>query len=165
MARRKQLGDLYELPLSSGFAYLQYVFDDASLTPGRNHYGSLVRILSYRSPVAVASIADIELAGDDFCCFCAIGSAHFRGLVRYLGTAPVPDKFRERPAFKQHYTMDKRDKKDIVWFVAARASNVVTKVGKLTPEQRSLPLLEFVGIEVLKERLESGWQPEDECEM
>lgn len=73
-------------------------------------------------------------------------------------------KYQVRPAFKQHYTLDKREMKDIIWFLAAEKSGAMTRVGKLTPEQRSLPLLESVGGEVLKVRLENNWRPEDECE-
>lgn len=162
--RRPQLGDVFEFPLPTEFAYIQYVFDDSSAFPGKNHYGTLVRILSFRSAVSANSVQEIELDGDAFCCFSACNRAQRSGLARYLGNAPVPMKYQVRPAFKQHYTLDKREKKDIIWFLAAEKSGAMTRVGKLTPEQRSLPLLESVGVELLKERLENNWRPEDECE-
>src|SRR5215211_6251247 len=80
-----QLGDVFEIPIASGYAYIQYVFNDAVLFRGNNHYGTLVRLLAFQSPTSVETVDVIDLEKELYCCFFPCEAACRQGWVRFVG--------------------------------------------------------------------------------
>jgi hypothetical protein len=159
-SKQIRLGDVVEIPLATGFAYVQFVFEDK----GTMGMGELVRVFPERREQPATSLAELTLNNESYYVFCPIRTAAKKGWIKILGNAPVPEKYRIRPAFKINYAFDRRDKSKLVWFIIEPGTGTSRKVGsQLSPEDRTLPMHVIWGLDLLKERIEKGWTPEDEA--
>jgi hypothetical protein len=145
---RPKLGDIYELRLSKGVAYVQYVLRDAEPM----QFGPVIRILP---GVFLERIADPNALADQEERFLArywIPGAVNDGDAVLVGHGEISARFDQWPRFKNHPISKWR-----IW-----DSTGVETEDPLKVEHYDLPLMELVSHPTLVLRIESGWHPRDE---
>lgn len=155
--KRAVLGDIIEIPLSRGFAYVQYVYRH---TTPPIVMGDLVRVLPGVYQKRPTDFSKLNAMHERFITFFLIGIAVRRKMASIVAHQEVPDRFAKLPLFKAVGWHDPRTGEVQSWWLWDGKKS--WKVDELTEEQKRLPLQEFIGFPVLVERIESGWAPEDE---
>ena len=79
------------------------------------------------------------------------------GGVSIVGNAPIPEKQKPFPLFRNG-EVDPKTKKVETWWLWDGVNE--WPIGKLTKEQKHLPFNEVWNDTLLVERIESGWTPE-----
>jgi hypothetical protein len=153
-SKRLRIGDVFEVPLARGFAYIQLVHHDAK------GCGDLVRVLAgiHRKRLDISTLASQE---EIYCAFFPVRHIAKRSLVRRVGSAPVDPKWKRLPNFKgynQNFATGRR-----TWFIIDAKNRFGRKVAKLNKEQEAYPMHHVVGFPLMVERIESGWMPQDEA--
>ena len=92
-----------------------------------------------------------------FSTFFPLGAAVNRCIVSVVGNATIPEKQKPFPLFRNG-VVDPKTKKVETWWLWDGEKEWC--IGKLTKEQRRLPLNEVWNDTLLVERIESGWTPE-----
>ena len=148
---KAKFGDIYEVQLSKGVAYVQYVFRH---TAGRetSAHGPLIRVLPglFKTPLSEpAAIAEKE---ERFVAFYWVPGAINDGDFKQVGAAPVQERFKKCPLFKNGAAENWR-----LW-----DGDTYTLVDPFPPQYFDLPTTELVPHSGLVNRIESGWHPRDE---
>jgi hypothetical protein len=148
--RKAAIGDVLELDVGAGKAYLQLI--------NRNdEYGPLIRVL----PGIYETRPDLESlskGGDAFLTFFPVDAALSRGIVRRLGSFDVPKERRSFPAFKIPGGISPSGEILNWWIWDGKDER---RVDELTEEQLDLPVAEIVNDTALRERISSGWRHRD----
>ncbi len=121
--------------------------------------GSLVRVIRpivNRLEMRPDDIASLPTA---FYCFFPLGAAVQRGLVKYVGSPPIPKSDAEFPVFRSGNVNPMTKKVDKWWLWNGRST---WQVNTLTDEQRRLSIRAIWNDTLLRERLEQGWLPEND---
>jgi hypothetical protein len=80
------------------------------------------------------------------------------GLVKIVGNAPIPERYREFPLFKAENTNYLTGKR--TWWLWDGEHE--TRIGDLTEEYYELPICEIISHPVLIERILSSWTSREE---
>ncbi|MDQ8205892.1 hypothetical protein QEH52_00080 [Coraliomargarita sp. SDUM461003] len=89
--------------------------------------------------------------------FFPLQAAVNHGGVEIVGNEVVPAEEKSFPVFRTGM-VDPQTRKVSVWWLWDGEKE--WKIGKLSPEQRSLPIRGVWNDTILIERIESGWTPE-----
>ena len=150
MAKKINIGDIIEVPTSTGLYYAQYTHSNAE-------YGALVRVLEgvYRNrPQDVRSLG---LSATRYVLFCFLQSAVNRGVFKVIGNCPVPEHSKHFPQFRSGMADPLTGVVKDWWLWDGNTS---WRVGVLNQEQSNLPEEGVWTDALLIERLEAGWNPE-----
>lgn len=154
--KRLMLGDVIEIPLSrKSLAYAQYTHYHRDPPV----FGHLIRVLPGIFRKRPESFADLVQQQERFYTFFPAGPAVHRGWVTIVAHEEIPERCRAFPVFKSTNALGPT--RDTNWFIWDGKSHAV-KVDKLTSDQFDLPIKEIIPLDVLVERIESGWSPRDE---
>lgn len=151
--KRPKIGDIIEIPTRSGFAYAQF-------THKHNLYGALLRVYNtiYQTKQALDAIQSVvSVREPDFSVFFPLGAAVHRGIVSIVGNAPIPEKHKPFPLFRDGIANPETKKVEIWWLWDGEKE---WPVGEISDEQRRLPIRGVWNDTLLVERIESGWTPE-----
>lgn len=143
-------GEVFFLETAKGRAYFQY--------HSRNKLmGELVRVIKgeYPSDIDVSSVVG---AGTRFWIFFRIAAALKSGLISSCGVFPIPEDAKDFPVFRAGLR-DKEGKIDSWWFWDGEKEWFV---GHITDEQKKMPMRGIWGENILINRIESGWLPEND---
>lgn len=147
--KKLQIGDVFELETPKGLAYLQYTHDTKS-------DGALVRVLRGTYPTR-PPIAPIVKEREQFFAFVPIAASVRQSLIRAVAHYPVPEHARKFPLFKScAFAGLGRPQRWDLW----DGERVTDVPGRLTHEQRALPIREVVTPSLLADRIAEGWAPE-----
>jgi hypothetical protein len=139
------IGDVVEIPLSTGFAYAQYTHE-------HEEYGELLRVLPGEFAVRPKDFADLVRDRERYFQFYPLAEAVRHGLVTIAGSEEVPESARQLPLFRS-------GERGGPWWLWDGARE--WPVDELTPEQRQLSILGIANHKYLIELVETGWRPED----
>ena len=151
--KRPKIGDIIEIPTRHGFAYAQF-------THKHRMYGALLRVYNtiYQTKPSLDVIQSaVNSREPDFSTFFPLGAAVNRSIVSVVGNAPIPEKQKPFPLFRNG-NEDPKTKNVETWWLWDGEKE--WPIGKLTKEQRRLSLNEVWNDTLLVERIESGWTPE-----
>lgn len=154
MACRVKIGDIIEIPTAKGLAYAQFTHKHQQ-SP---HYGALIRVLDGLFESRPKDFAALVKKRHRFVIFSPLGAAVNRGIFVVVAHEEVPEEARNLPIFRGG-NPDKNGKVETWWLWDGERE---WPIGKLTPEQRALPILGTVNDTALIHRIESGWIPRDE---
>lgn len=152
--KRPVLGDIFEIRWRGGRGYGQYVkrYSDPPV------WGSLIRVLPGVFKSRPATFDALVAKKERFVAFHPLGVGVARGLVKIVAHHDVPARFEQWPLFRTCNRNAETGRK--TWFLWDGERE--WKVGDLKPEQYALPLREVITLGILRERMKSGWTPEDE---
>lgn len=153
MAKRVKIGDVVEVLTSKGLAYAQVTHIHSE---EHSSYGPLLRIapgffterperfeeLLWKEPVAMM--------------FCALQAAIKSGICEIVANVCVPEQAKSFPLFRASNDDPGADTPKNWWFWDGDRT---WPVGKITLEQRRMPLREIADGVLLRERIEAGWSP------
>ncbi|MBQ9226348.1 MAG: hypothetical protein IJ177_09210 [Fibrobacter sp.] len=109
--KRPKIGDIIEIPTRSGFAYAQF-------THKHSMYGALLRVhntvYQTRQSLDVIQLV-VSVREPDFSVFFPLGAAVHRGIVSIVGNAPIPEKQKPFPLFRNG-EVDPKTKKVETWW-------------------------------------------------
>jgi hypothetical protein len=144
-ARPLKPGDLYEIETKDGFSYFQY-------TQKNQLMGPLIWILEgkFREP---RELPEVESLPHRFCTFFPVQGVHQAGLIRWLGTAPIPASRQKFPLFRGATGQNR----DLWWFWDGEKE---WRVGDISKQQMKLPIREICNFPALVELIEKNWLPE-----
>lgn len=101
-----------------------------------------------------AQLAEVVARDSTVLMFCALSAAVRNGVCEVVDNVPVPEKYREFPVFR---TTD--DPAGIGGNWAFWDGKKTWFVGKITAEQRKMPLRAICDGVLFRERIEHGWTP------
>ena len=146
MAKRAKVGDIVEVKMPQGFAYLHYVGNHP-------HYGEM----SVVSPDILDKRPD-NLKPDfkrGYVAFYPIGAAVAQHLVQIVGRTAVPSDMPPKRLRRAGVLSDRGVE---TWIIEGESGEVLKKT--LTDEERRLPIVNLWNHEFLLHRLATGWRPE-----
>jgi hypothetical protein len=149
------IGAVVEIETANGFVYAQHTHEHI----GPPRMGSLIRIIDGVFPEHQACTGDLVSRPTRFQVFFPLAAALKRGSVTLIGSAPVPEQDQRFPIFRNGVRDPIAGKVQTWWLWDGKHE---WKVGALSEEQKSYPLLAVWNDTILRERLEAGWRPEDE---
>jgi len=152
MAKKAQIGDIFEIPTKKGMAYAQ--FSHYHATPPK--YGALIRVLPgmhSERPNHFQPLADKK---ELFSTFFPLQAALNRKIFSVVGHADVPLQARKFPLFRNGNINQQTRKVDEWWLWDGTKS---WKIGQLNDEQLDLPIESIWNDTCLVERIEEGWTP------
>ena len=123
-------------------------------------YGALLRVYNtiYQTKQSLDVIQSaVNSREPDFFTFFPLGAAVNRNIVSVVGNAPIPEKQKPFPLFRNG-NEDPKTKNVETWWLWDGEKE--WPIGKLTKEQSRLSLNEVWNDALLVERIESGWTPE-----
>lgn len=150
MAKRIKVGDLVEIPTSKGLAYAQFTLKE-------KQWGALLRILPGFHPERPSNFSGLVREREVFVVFFPLQAAVNRQIFEIAGNEEVPDWAKRMPVFRMAGPID-RSGKVLEWWLWE--NGVESRIGKLSAEQRKLPILEVWNDTLLIQRIEEGWTPE-----
>jgi hypothetical protein len=145
--KRPKFGDILEIPLTKGFAYAQY-------THRHPTHGGLLRVLDGIFTEPIRDENHLTRLPVRFTTFFPVGAAVNRGILTIVCRAAIRPEFRGFPVFRMSAGGDSN------WWLWDGEKE--WKVGRLSPEQRRLPIASIWNGGMLVHRIESGWRQEDE---
>lgn len=142
---------MVEINVPGGAAYVQ-------VTHEQEEFGYLIRALPglHRSP---PNLGRLVQQSHRWVAFYPVDEAIKRGLVRKIGSYPIPPTARDFPIFLAAGLPDRSGRVNDWWLWDGRDEK---RIGALRDEQRDLPLREVINHEVLVTRLASGWSSRDD---
>jgi hypothetical protein len=149
-SKRAKVGDILEVRVPGGLAYLQYIAKHA-------RYGEMILVSSPRHRVRPQ--ATTRLFDGAYVTFYPVGAAVRHGLVDIVGHAPIsagtpPTRFRRTGARP-------RDGGPVETWVIEDESGETVRTS-LSDEERSLPIVRLLNHEALIHYIVTGWRPEVE---
>ena len=151
MRVRPKIGDVIEIRTSKGLAYALYTHRHPMMGP-------LLRVLEGEYAERPPDLSEVVSKGVRFSTFFPLGAAVRRDLVSIAGNVPVPEELKEFPTFRAAGLENPKTGKVDVWWLWDGERE--WKVGKLTREQRKLPIQSIVNDTMLIHWIGSGWRPE-----
>lgn len=149
MAARPTIGQMFEFETPCGFAYLQYVLDDAS-------YGSLARVLDGLFPIR-PSEESLEAARTRFHVFVPIGPAWRAGDLVSVGALTIPTEEQAPRVFRQPLGLGGSNG----WVFRRRDGHELGVKKQLTDAERQVPVWEVWTFGLLVARVASDWAWQD----
>jgi hypothetical protein len=153
---RAILGDIAEIPLKQGFAYIQYVYNYKKPP----NWGALVRVFPGIYSSRLHDFKKLNQMEERFVAFFPIRTAVHRNLMSVVAHEMIPPKFATLPLFKGAGARDTKTGNVRIWWLWDGDKS--WRVGKLTRAQKRLPIHEIINFPLLVERIETNWSPEDE---
>lgn len=150
MAKRVKPGDVVEIPTSKGLAYAQVILKD-------NQWGALLRIVPELHKERPSDFSLLLQQAETFKVFFPLGAAVHRGIFEIVANGAIPDSSKGMPVFRSAGHIDRTGRVHFWWIEDGKNYH---KVGKLSQQQKKLPLLEVINDTLLIERIEQGWTPE-----
>ncbi|OFV80741.1 MAG: hypothetical protein A2Y78_15400 [Acidobacteria bacterium RBG_13_68_16] len=147
---RPRIGDVIEIGTPKGLAYAQYTHKHDE----QPRYGALIRVLPGLYKTRPVSFNDLVKRKERFFVFFPLGAACKRGIVTIVANEVIPKSACPFPTFRSRAT--ERPSWEL-W-----DGHRYWCVYKLTPEQRSLPILAVWNDTLLIDRIVQGWSPADE---
>jgi hypothetical protein len=154
MAKRPRIGDVFEIPLTHGYGYGQFVLNHRE----KPVYGPLIRVFEGVFCARPSDLVALANQREQFLTFFPLGAAVARGIVTIVCAAPIPDRLSQFPLFKVYGGINHETRKATSWYLWD--GNQTWRVDQLTAEQRPLPVKEIINDTLLIERIETGWRPE-----
>lgn len=147
---RLETGDVIEIRTRLGFSYAQYTHDI-------RQYGALIRVFEHTYPERPGDIG--QVVGDKvrFSVFFPLKAAVGAGIFSVVGNIPVREELQAFPVFRAGVVDPATGKVATWWLWDGKAEQ---KLGKLTEDQKKLPIRGVWNDTLLIERIESGWTPE-----
>ena len=153
MVRRIKIGDVVEVPTSKGLAYAQVTHIHREK---HSSYGPLLRIVPGFFTKRPERFEELLRKQPGAVMFCALQAAIKTGICEIVGNVPVPEGAKSFPLFRASNDDPGADTPKNWWFWNGDRTS---PVGKITSEQRRMPLREIVDGVLLRERIEAGWSP------
>jgi hypothetical protein len=154
MKKRVQIGDIIEIQTAEGLAYAQYTHQHPT-------HGGLIRVfdlLFQNRPSDFLAVANTPVR---FSTFFPVAAAIRRGIFSVVGHEKIAPDNQSFPVFRNGVADPKTKKVAAWWFWDGEKE---WKVGKITPEQRRMPIVEVWNDALLIERIETGWTPANDPE-
>jgi hypothetical protein len=151
MARGIRIGDVVEIATSKGLAYAQVTHKHSQR---HSAYGPLLRIVPGFFTKRPERLEELVRKQPAATMFCALRAAVKSGVCELVGNVPVPTDAKTFPVFRASSDDPGLDSPKNWWFWDGEKT---WSVGKITPEQRRMPLREIVDGTLLRERIEAGW--------
>ena len=150
---RLRIGDVVEVPVSRGLAYVHYV----SRHP---EFGALLRVYGtiYPRRPSAPQLATLTQAEPQFVTFFPLQAAVKQGIVSVAGSCEPSSEASRFPLFRDGVLNPATGQVDVWWLWDGEKE---WRVGSLTEEQRSLPMREVINDTLLIERIECGWRNSD----
>jgi hypothetical protein len=149
MVARARIGDVLEMKTAKGLAYAQYTHQNPLM-------GGLIRILPglfSKRPQSLAELVEERTKG---VVFFPVKAAVKGRVFPVVANLPVPDHSAGFPLFRAAGPPNISG--TISWWLWDGERE--WEIGKLTNEQRKLPIRVLWTDKMLIQRLESGWGPE-----
>ena len=147
---KPRIGDVVEIKTSKGLAYAQ-------VTHTHNTHGTLLRVLPSFFDGQPADLAQIVDQLEMFVAFVELTIPIKKGSMAVVANLPVPVWAQKFPTFRSGMPNPKTNKVEVWWLWNGEKH---WRIGKLTDEQRKLPIGGIWGDEFFIDRLESGWRPD-----
>jgi len=147
-----QFGDIVEIRTRKGLAYAQY-------THRHENYGALIRVFDRLYKSRPADIAEVASNPVRFTTFFPLQAAVNRHIVDLVGKVRVPERLQAFPLFRDGVADPPTGRVAVWWLWDGERE---WRVGKLTSEQRRLPIRGIWNDTFLVERIEEGWRPEND---
>jgi hypothetical protein len=141
--RSPSIGDVFELATPCGYALLQYTHE-------HRMYGSVIRVLPGLTPEPHRDLEALVGGPERFFAFFPVKVAARDDLFTRVVRFEVPEHARSFPTMRIELLTGG-------WAIMANATEVVEKVGKLSPEQELLPRVETWPKSILLSRVASDW--------
>ena len=149
---RVRVGSIVEVVTSNGLAYAHVTHVHS--TP-RSAYGPLLRVLPGFFLKRPATFDELVRQEPVSMMFCALRRALKEGIAELVATVPVPDEAARFPLFRSTNDLWTDGPKDWRFWDGEKS----WRVGEITAQQRRMPLAEIVDGTLLRERIETGWNP------
>ena len=143
-------GDVFGIQTAKGEAYFQYVNKNALM-------GQLIRVLPGTYKERVPELGELVESTSNFWIFFPLGTCLRRKIVRKVGHFNVPQHAQETPTFRSGVVDPATGKVETWWLWDGEKS---WRVGKISDEQRKLPIRGAWNDTLLIQRIEEGWLPE-----
>jgi hypothetical protein len=150
--RKAKFGDVIEIQTHDGLAYALY-------THRNEKYGALLRVFGRVFASRPSSFNWLSEEPPQFDAFFPLQAALQKGIVETVGDVEVPPALQGFPVFRNG-TPDPSTRKVENWWLWD--GDKEWQVGKLTSEQRKLPLLGVINDTLLRQRIEAGWTAEND---
>lgn len=157
MAKRAKIGDIIEIKISVGYAYMQYTQKDSMK-------GALIRVFkgTYKDPLENLSI--LEDKEIQFITFFPLQYAIKEGIVKVVGNMELREEFKKFPIFKNMLGQDLKTNKAKSWNLWDGEKIIGIIKPPLTQEQKMLPISGTINDTMLIERIENEWTA-DKCSL
>lgn len=147
-----KLGDIFEIKTRKGLAYAQYVLWNSEM-------GALIRVLPGFHEARPMSFSEVTGHVERFVTFFPLQAAIDQEIFEVVANEPVPEHSRKLPLFRARGHIDREG---FVHDWRLWDGEKSTRIGRLAPEQRKLPIKEIWNDTLLIERIEEEWTPEKE---
>ena len=146
-----RIGDIVEIETPVGLAYALYTHHDVE-------FGAMLRVFDELHAKRPRVPEEVLMHEVRFSTFYPLRAALREGLVRIAGNAPVPDCLRTFPLFRAAGLVDPTRRRVQDWWLWDGQKE--WRVGRLTPEQRKLPIRAVWNHTYLFDRIVDGWRPD-----
>jgi len=143
-------GDIFSIKTPNGEAYFQYVKNNKLM-------GSLIRVFPGTHLLPPENWSPLVEQETNFWIFFPVGAALKKGIIRKIANCPIPVHAEKTPLFRAGVVDPSTGRVENWWLWDGEKE---WKVGKLTDEQRRLPIRGSWNDTLLVERIQSGWLPE-----
>lgn len=157
--KRPRIGDIYELKVPSGLAYVQYTHE------GEDN-GELVRVLPGIHSSRPDDFASLSEQKELYFIFCLLAHGLRRGEIEMVSNQPVPERARPFPTMRKAGGRS-REGRVLNWHIGhglrlytVQEMQNALYTRELTPEQKKLSIAEIWPISTLAAEIEKGWMPE-----
>ena len=150
-----KVGDIVEIRTSIGIAYALCSHEHTE----KPKFGCLIRVFEPLYKARPNNITEVVESDVLFTTFFPLRAALKQGVVDVVSNVAVPKRLTSFPIFRNG-NINPASKRVHTWSFWDGLKE--WRVGKLTPEQRSYPLLAVWTYPLLLERVESRWRPEDD---
>src|SRR5258708_1271461 len=141
--KRVRVGDVLEVTMPKGLAYFQYTHQHPT-------HGGLIRVLNGLFDERPSNIRALVNDQERFVIFFPVRAAASRGLISIVAHEDIPLRAQAFPLFKAGDPGN--------WWLWDGQRE--WRVGKLTSDQRKLPVRETWNLTMLVTRIAQGWAPE-----
>jgi hypothetical protein len=152
MSKRAKIGDIIEIPTTKGLAYAQYTHQHAT-------HGGLLRVFDLLFESRPNDLSNLVGGSVRFSTFLPVTGAVAGGVFKVVGHEKIALHNQPFPTFHNGVADPKTKKVAVWWFWDGERE---WKVGALTIEQRSMPIVGVWNATLLIERIEAGWTPSND---
>lgn len=149
---RPKIGDVIEIDTGQGLAYAHYSHQHAM-------YGALLRVFADLKADRPVDLVGVVAGKPTFLTFFPLAAAVKRKIVSIAGHVPLSEDAKQFPTFRAG-VVDPRTGRVAQWWLWDGEKEV--RVGSLTAEIRCLSIRGVWNDTLLKERILSGWTPEND---